>query len=558
MNAKRKLHSQEQPGFLPATKSSCCVASARDRSASRHVSSTMTALLHSGRRNPSGEKGIALIFALLFVMVLSTLAASLLFLSQSETWSSLNYRLTTQSRYGAEAGLHAAANFLTDQAQYSGPGALSAYNTSVSPVTLASGTSPIALGPTLDGVSPNFPVSATASAFPGTGSIAAGNITVNYRVSAELLSLKQVSPWQCGNAQPLTGQLWKLTSHGDISGVRSSEVEVSALLESHVVPCYRYAAFATSSGCGAINWSGGGPIDSYDSSNLSAGFQQYGANVGSNGNVSTAPQTTINGTFSSPETGVGACGSGAALTGSTTQITGCETAAELSSNSCGAPMIQLSQTVSEPAPVLSYPAGVTESSLPTTSNGQINPNNCGGGRVGCYGDISLNGHDTLILMPYVDPVTNACSAGTYDINTLNMSNNNTSIVVGTCPAGSTPAGSYQSIIVNIMDVNHSGSPVGLTGNSIANPSLSPAILQIEYGGTGPINLLGNSQAAAVVYAPNAPITLSGSNTAWYGSLIGNTITNNGSGVAVHYDRQLQSNLMTVSNWTIDTFTWSKF
>jgi PilX N-terminal len=562
MIAKRKLHSQEQAGFLATTNSGRSVGCARARSASRHVSGTVAALLRSGRRNPSGEKGIALIFALLFVLVLSTLAASLLFLSQSETWSSLNYRLTTQSRYGAEAGLHAAANFLTDQARYGGPGALSAYNTGVSPVTSASGTSPIALGPTLDGVSPNFPVSATANAFPGTGSVQAGNNTVNYKVSAELLSLKQVSQWQCGNAQPLIGQLWKLTAHGDISAVRSSEVEVSALLQSHIVPCYRYAAFATNSGCpggvGAINWAGGGPIDSYDSSNLSAGFQQYGGNVGSNGNINTAPHTIINGSFSSPETGVGACGSGAALTGSTTQITGCETAAELSSNSCGVAMMQLPQTVSEPAPVLSYPSGVTESSLPTTAHGQINPNNCGGGLVGCYGDISLNGQDTLTLMPYVDPVTHACSAATYDINTLNMSGNNTSIVVGACPAGSNPAGSYQPIIVNIMDVNNSGSPITLTGNSIANPSLNPANLQIEYAGSGPINLLGNSQAAAVVYAPNAPITLTGSNTAWYGSIIGNTITNNGSGVAVHYDRQLQNNLMTVSNWTLDTFTWSKF
>jgi hypothetical protein len=29
-------------------------------------------------------------------------------------------------------------------------------------------------------------------------------------------------------------------------------------------------------------------------------------------------------------------------------------------------------------------------------------------------------------------------------------------------------------------------------------------------------------------------------------------------VSIHYDRALQQNLMTVGNWTLDTFTWSKY
>jgi hypothetical protein len=174
----------------------------------------------------------------------------------------------TQARYGAEAGLHAAANYLTNS--YSGIGTsdpITAYTTNVSPVTY--GGSPVFLS-SLSGVASNYPVAAVKTAFTtaSTGSLTAGANTINYTTSAKLLSMRTVL--QCGNAQPLTAQLWKLTSHGDIGGVRSAEVEVSALLESHVVPCYQYAAFATSNGCGAINWSGGGPIDSYDSSNVAA------------------------------------------------------------------------------------------------------------------------------------------------------------------------------------------------------------------------------------------------------------------------------------------------
>ena len=61
------------------------------------------------RRN---EKGTAMLFALILVLVLSVMGASMMFLSQSETWGSMNYRMMTQTRYGAEAGIHAAANFL--------------------------------------------------------------------------------------------------------------------------------------------------------------------------------------------------------------------------------------------------------------------------------------------------------------------------------------------------------------------------------------------------------------------------------------------------------------
>src|SRR5437867_11942318 len=109
----------------------------------------------------TNQKGAALIFAMIFVLVLSIMGASLMFLSQSETWSSMNYRLMTQSRYGAEAGLHAAANYLMNH--YDQPGGvtdpITAYNTTVSPVTLAAGNTPVALGVSMNGLSPLYPVS---------------------------------------------------------------------------------------------------------------------------------------------------------------------------------------------------------------------------------------------------------------------------------------------------------------------------------------------------------------------------------------------------------------
>jgi hypothetical protein len=132
------------------------------------------------------------------------------------------------------------------------------------------------------------------------------------------------------------------------------------------------------------------------------------------------------------------------------------------------------------------------------------------------------------------------------------------LTVAPCPAGTTNAGSYQPIILNIPDVNNSGSPISIGGGSVANASLNPSFLQIQYAGTGNIAIHGGSTAAAVMYAPNAPVELDGANSDWYGSLITSTLTLNGNGASLHYDRRLANTVATVGNWTMDTFTWSKY
>src|ERR1700752_4577785 len=83
--------------------------------------------------------------------------------------------------------------------------------------------------------------------------------------------------------------------------------------------------------------------------------QAYEGNLGSNGNANTANGTVINGTFSSPDTGVGPCGGGAgvdAVTGGGT-ATGCSTSP---TNCLPAPgLIKLPQVVTFVPPVTDYP-----------------------------------------------------------------------------------------------------------------------------------------------------------------------------------------------------------
>ena len=64
---------------------------------------------HIDRRD---ESGVALVLALLFVLAMSAVGASMVALSQSESFASENYRLMSEARYGAESGVHSAINWL--------------------------------------------------------------------------------------------------------------------------------------------------------------------------------------------------------------------------------------------------------------------------------------------------------------------------------------------------------------------------------------------------------------------------------------------------------------
>src|SRR5262249_61063339 len=64
-------------------------------------------------RPKGNERGIALILALLTLLCLSTLGAGLILLTQTETWTTTNYKMTTQARYASESGLQETLNWLT-------------------------------------------------------------------------------------------------------------------------------------------------------------------------------------------------------------------------------------------------------------------------------------------------------------------------------------------------------------------------------------------------------------------------------------------------------------
>ena len=476
------------------------------------------------RRN---QKGTALIFALIFLLILSVMAASLMFLAQSETWSSSNYRLMTQGRYGAEAGLNSAANYL--MFTYAPPGGagdpLANYDMTQSPVKYLGAD--VVLSTTGNSNYPNGAVAGDfAAKVPGT--LTAGFGAVSYTASARLLSMRQVTiAGLSGPAANKIIQTWQITADGNIRTVRNAQVEVSAVLEQQGTPLFMYAAFATNNDCGALDFSGGATTNSYDSAGLNPVTGQpvimdaYG-NVGSNGNLNEdGSGTTIYGSMSTPRTGVGKCAQGGMTAwtdnGNATVTGGLK---------------WLPQPVVYSTPIIPPPNSNNISGTQTLGPCVASP--C------TYGDININGGGTITLYP-----------GTYNINSLSEQGNGT-IVIAPDPI----THQYGQVILNVTG-NGQSTAVDLTGGGMTNPSYDPSLLQINYAGTGKISLKGGATSSACVNAPNATISFNSAGGEWYGAVIGAYIKDAG-GMTLSYDRHLQKKLYNVSNYMLDSFTWSKY
>jgi Tfp pilus assembly protein PilX len=509
------------------------------------------------------EKGVALILVLILLLVLSVMAVSLLFVAQSETWASMNYRMMTQARYGAEAGINQAANYLQNTYTQPTTAQMGSFITTVSPVATGSITGPAVVLSANSTIPANYPVSAVSSSFASqaTGSITAGNTIVTYAPAAKLLAMQSFTSYPA--ATPAVVQKWEITSDATINGVRNATVRVTAIMEQQKTSTFAYAAFATATGCNAMSFGGGGSTDSYDSSTLTtsggvatppSSFNTYGGNVGTNGNLSeSGSTTTINGSLSTPRSGTGTC--------STSTVT----ALSVNGNATVTGGItELPQNIVYPAPPAPTP---TPTSTPMTV--QNNNPDCSGFPAQCsalpasnptalyitagststtatqLGAVTIKGD--LHLVP---PVGTAAGTTVY-INAYSLTaNGNPNLYIDPIPGTSPPQ--YAQIVLNVA----AAGTIDLTGSSLSNPSLVPADFQILYAGTSEVKLNGGSQAASLLYAPNAPFKLNGGGSL-YGAVIANQITDLGGG-AIHYDRRLQTQFYSPGNYMLSAFNWQKY
>lgn len=487
----------------------------------------------------SGERGIALVLVILFTLAMSAVGGSMLVLARTEAISSANYRMMSQARYGAESGVHRAIHFLLNS--YTKPGTasdpLANYDMTVSPVTYLG--RPVRLS-SMTGVGANYPSAAAATAFAATvtGTLPGGGTDTSYAAAATLMSMRAVSSY--GATAQTVVQTWQITGSGWLTGVRNAQVEVTTLLEQQVVSTNTYAAFATNTGCGALNFSGGVVTDSYDSSAivLVGGVPQtqpITGDVGTNGNLTEGGGSVVNGTLSTPRTGVGKCASGAvdALTANgNAQVTG--------------GLVQLPQALSYALPAAPVPQpgenAVSISAATACAGIGLAPPVC----LGAGGNLTLTPGTTPLVLGNVrlsGGSTLHLRAGTYNLNSFVLTGNS-NLIVDSGPVVFSMAGGDVATVVD------------LTGGTTTNPTFDPTRFQINYRGTGTIMLNGGTAASALVYAPLAALSLSGG-ADFYGSLLGASVTIAG-GTRVHYDRKLDRSFYTVGNQMLSAFNWKKF
>ncbi len=484
---------------------------------------------HLNRANR--QRGVALLFALLILMVLTVLAAAILFAAQTETWSTLNYQRMLQARYAAEAGAQNTLNWLLYN--YTPPTSMSAYDLTQYPVQDSASHNPIILSAMM-GVSPNYPDSFVQSAFSAAlkdASVPGLGVPASYEVTAKLLSMQP-------GAAALTGisgipQTWEITAQGNVPGLRNAQVQVVMRIQRPGTPIFNYGAAGLGSICQTVGLYGGF-VDSWNSAAgpYASTHQSTGGNIAANGNVTVnVGFSQVGGTISnSSNTNVGAC-----------PVNG------ITNNVGGTPWSGL-QGISQPLVYPNPPA--PNPTTPTTSLNSSN-NVCWSGP-GC----TVIAGPAIQIAPgtYGNLTTNSkihLSAGTYNFNSISMTGG--SITLDSVPViinlGGNGLSPGQALFASTSTtaINSGGVPANLQIISAAGPGYSP-----------PPNINMNSSSAmyAVVYAPNAHVRILGSSQ-FLGAAIGEQVSIHNTG-GFSYDTALQNNFLQAGPYYQISFSWSKF
>jgi hypothetical protein len=138
-----------------------------------------------------------------------------------------------------------------------------------------------------------------------------------------------------------------------------------------------------------------------------------------------------------------------------------------------------------------------------TSNASLVP--------GSYGNIQVSAGATVTISP-----------GTYNLNSLSLGGN---AVINVNPPG--------AVVFNVAGAGQT-TVFDTEGGTLTNTSGVANNFLVNYAGTGQIKLSGGTSTYVTVNAPNAAVEIKGGSDL-YGAVIGATITNLG-GVAFHYDK----------------------
>lgn len=523
------------------------------------------------RRN--SEAGVAILLVLLALMVLSAIAVGLVYMTNTETKVNSNYRAEQVAYFAAKAGVEEARDRMmlnlpgnryfvndpnnplpTQVPTTANPGVLYLLNEGGQPGTVQpwaagnkymddelchDGYALFSAGTVIPdpGVhctdlpagsawykqtTSQLPFSDTAAAVPFKWVRVAlklnGSIQ-NYQVNSGL-PLSTPVCWNgsrevvltaatCQDLTPAATPVYLLTSLAVSStGARKMVQADVALNPSSAFP---YGLYGTGTGCGVVSFTGNGTTDSFDGSKgtYAATHTSTGGDIGSNGNVSLTGNALIGGSVGVMPPALGQPIVAGACPPSNYTISGGNAGLSPDPSNVLSPLSGPVMFATPPAPNPVPPTTAVQYTQDTT----LVP--------GTYGSISASSNATLTLSP-----------GVYNINSLSLSGQS-SITI-------TPKG---QVVLNIggacvAPCTSPGVVLDLSGQSVNNQTLDAKQFQINYGGTGSINVTGNASTTYfVLNAPNAAVKIAG-NGDIFGAVLGKTIEDVGNG-GFHYDKSVK-------------------
>jgi Tfp pilus assembly protein PilV len=541
----------------------------------------------TANRSNGIDGGIALILVMLAMIVLSLLAAAIVFTARADILASYNYKLSTQDDYLAKAGVQEALNWFRS-ARYQAVSQAQAptyYNVTAtgSIYTLySSASSPVKCISSSGCPSTNNPVQLIG--IPGTGSTNYPNITnsggtavatafasdlVNARltgdaidsgtfsINAVLLNYQTLNSGTPPDVAPIAVETWLITSRATWTGGSGSSAAVATAEEQAVVqplyfPSYGHALYGycsvtmqgsagvcTDAFNSALGAYGGGNVtvasgqcDSETATNVISAD----AGVGANGGVTLGSNVVVSGNVSIGTTPTAGC-TASGFTGNTSSVLG---------QVLNGPHV-------DPTPPPTFPTGFPTGAPGYTLSGsgatQTLP-------LGASADPSFGYPGTS---PPYSTWTEPCMSGQtcdgtkdhpYLIDSIRLQNNSAKLSLVGSSSSRDPVyydiDSFQQngglLVVTGYVVLNVRSSFSISGSGISNgvtSDISPEYVKINYAGTSGISLGGSGAVSALIDAPNASVTLGGGGSHGYmvGAIKANNIVVQG-GYPVHFDVQL--------------------
>jgi hypothetical protein len=135
---------------------------------------------------------------------------------------------------------------------------------------------------------------------------------------------------------------------------------------------------------------------------------------------------------------------------------------------------------------------------------------------GSYGNLTIKGTVTLAGGTVANPAV-------YSINSLTFNGGATLKITG-------------PVVINLAGQPNVSPVLDMTGGNFSNTTYVPSDFVINYGGSGSMTVTGGTNAFAVVNAPNSAITMKGGSN-FYGQIVGKTIDDQG-GTNFYWDKSL--------------------